>query len=177
MFSSATRTFSFTVDTKAPLLRLDQPATVRPGEPLVVHGTLEPRARLVRGRKAIEVDAGGRFALRSLPAPRSFVLAATDAAGNTSRWKVPVTIAPRRPKERIRSVHITAYGWADKTLRDGVLALVRNKKINAIELDLKDEAGEIGWNPQVPLARQIGSALKIYDLGRRSASCTPRAFA
>jgi hypothetical protein len=63
-------------------------------------------------------------------------------------------------------VHVTAYGWADNTLRQGVMALVRAHKINSVELDLKDEAGEIGWNAQVPLARQMHSALAIYDLGK-----------
>ena len=46
------------------------------------------------------------------------------------------------------------------------MALVRAHKINSVELDLKDEAGEIGWNPQVPLARRMHSALAIYDLGK-----------
>ena len=49
---------------------------------------------------------------------------------------------------------------------EGVMALVRAHKINSVELDLKDEAGEIGWNPRVPLARQMHSALAIYDLGK-----------
>ena len=166
MFSSTTRRFPFVVDTVAPRLRLDHPATVRPGAPLVVRGRLEPGERLVRDGRKIPVDDGGRFVLRSLPAPRAVLVVATDEAGNSSRWRVPVTIAPRRPKEPVRSVHVTAYGWADDTLRQGVMALVRAHKINSVELDLKDESGEIGWNPQVPLARRMHSALAIYDLGK-----------
>ena len=54
-----------------------------------------------------------------------------------------------------------------------MLDLVRAKKINAVELDLKDEAGEVGWASGVPLAKRIGSQLRIYDLARlRSTGCT-----
>jgi hypothetical protein len=166
LFATATRTFRFTVDTSPPILRLAQPAVVQTGEPLLVRGTLEPGARLARGGKEIELDDAGGFEVREAAAPKSFEVLATDAAGNRSRWRIPVTLAPRRPKEPLRSVHVTAYGWANEELREGVMALVRAGKINAIELDLKDEAGEIGFNPPLPRARRIGAALPIYDLGK-----------
>ena len=48
------------------------------------------------------------------------------------------------------------------------------KKINAVELDLKDEAGEVGWNPKIPLARQMRSALPIsYSMVRMCGWRTP----
>jgi len=166
VLGSARKVFTFTVDTTPPTLRLDAPAFVRPGTPLAVRGTLEPGARLERGGTPVSVDADGAFVLRGKSAPRSFVLRATDLAGNSSRWRVPVTVAPRRPKELIRSVHVTAYGWANDELREGVLALVRDGRINAIELDLKDEAGEIGFNPPIARARRNKAALPIYDLGK-----------
>jgi len=166
VFGSARKVFTFRVDTTPPMLRLGAPAVVRPGTPLVVRGTLEPGARLERSGASVPVDAEGAFVLRVRSAPRSFVLLATDRAGNSSRWRVPVTVAPRRPKEPVRSVHVTAYGWADDELREGVLALVRAGKINAIELDLKDEAGEIGFNPPIARARRNKAALPIYDLGK-----------
>ena len=166
LFSTATRTFRFTVDTSPPILRLAQPAVVRTGEPLLVRGTLEPGAGLVRGGERIELDDEGSFELRETTPPKSVEVLATDAAGNRSRWRIPVTVVPRRPKEPLRSVHVTAYGWANDDLREGVLALVRAGKINAIELDLKDEAGEIGFNPPIARARRTGAALPVYDLGK-----------
>jgi hypothetical protein len=166
LFATATRTFRFTVDTSPPILRLARPAVVRSGEPLLLRGTLEPGGRLVRGGREIELDEDGAFELREARAPKRIEVLATDAAGNRSRWRIPVTLAPRRPKEPVRSVHVTAYGWANDELREGVLALVRAGKINAIELDLKDEAGEIGFNPPLARARRIGAALPIYDLGK-----------
>ncbi|HXH87868.1 MAG TPA: putative glycoside hydrolase [Gaiellaceae bacterium] len=166
LFSTARRAFHFTVDTTPPILKLAQPAVVQMGQPLVLRGTVEPGASLVRGGKAITLDDEGAFEVREAAAPRSLEVLATDAAGNRSRWRVPVTVAPRRPKEPLRSVHITAYGWANDELRAGVMALVRAGKINAIELDVKDEAGEIGFNPSIARAREIKAALPIYDLGK-----------
>ncbi|MGZ8696187.1 MAG: putative glycoside hydrolase [Gaiellaceae bacterium] len=163
-FGSARRVFSFTIDTAAPTVRLEGPAVVPRGMPLVVRGKLEPGSRLEGNRTPVTVESGGRFTLKEELPPRSFVLRATDAAGNSSRWRVPVTVVPRRPKEPIRSVHVTAYGWADATLRKGIMALVRAGKINAVQLDLKDESGEVGWASGVPLAKQLGAQLDIYDL-------------
>ena len=165
LFTNAVRSFAFVVDTKAPGLELDQPAVVNAGQPLRLAGALEPGTTLgVAQGPAVPLDEGGRFSLTVADPPVRLTLLATDAAGNTSRWLVPVTIAPRRPKEPIRAVHVTAYAWADATLRQGVLDLIAEGRINAVELDLKDEAGEIGWNAPVPLARQIGASLEIFDL-------------
>ena len=110
------------------------------------------------------MEPDGGFTVGAESPPRSFVLSATDEAGNSSRWRVPVTVVPRRPKEPIRAVHVTAYGWADADLRKGIMALVRAGKINAVQLDLKDESGEVGWASGVPLAKQLGAQLDIYDL-------------
>ena len=164
LFGSGTRSFSFVVDTQPPRLRLDQPAVLRRGERLTVRGVVEPGARLRSGTVAIKVEERGTFVFRPAVTPRRLLLDATDRAGNTSRWRVPVTVVPRRPSVPIRAVHVTAYAWADETLRAAIEALIRERRINAVELDLKDEAGEVGWNPTVPLARQMGSALDVYDL-------------
>ncbi|MEJ7569595.1 MAG: putative glycoside hydrolase [Gaiellaceae bacterium] len=164
IFGAAERSFRFVVDTSPPKLELAGPAVVNRGKPLRIAGTLEPGAALASGTKTIPVAADGTFELHSEIAPRRLLLTATDAAGNSSRWRVPVTVVPRRPSSPIRSVHVTAYGWADDSLRAGVMELIRARKINAVELDLKDESGEVGWPSGVPLAKQMGSQLEIYDL-------------
>ena len=165
LLRSASRTFAFVVDTTAPALKLDAPAVVRPGARLELAGTVEPDARLVVGERAVEVDGEGRFAYQAEAPPASLLVTATDAAGNASRWRVPVTVVPRRPAQPVRSVHVTAYAWADAGLRRGILDLIRARKINAVELDLKDESGEIGWDAAVPLARSIGASKDVFDLG------------
>ncbi len=163
---SSTRTFRFSVDTDAPLLKLARPAAGLRGKPLELSGTVEPGAHLRHGRRVVQLDQKGAFRYAVAPSLRRLVLTATDAAGNSSRWRVPVTVVPRRPNRPIRAVHVTAYAWADNDLRDGVLELVRAKKINAVELDLKDESGEVGWESGVPLAKSMRAQLRIYDLSQ-----------
>jgi peptidoglycan/xylan/chitin deacetylase (PgdA/CDA1 family) len=168
LFTTARRRVEFEVDTTAPLLRLDAPAAHRPGQPVRVAGRVEPSARLTRSGRDVALDEDGvfRFELAERPPRGAFVLEVADRAGNRSRWQVPVSVIPRQPVQLVRAVHVTSYGWADASLRRGVLALVDEQKINAIELDLKDEAGLIGWDAAVPYGRRIGAVEDVYDLGR-----------
>ncbi len=165
-FLSAERELRFRIDTQAPSLKLAAPATARRGAPLEMRGRVESGAKLRHGSGIVALDEDGRFRLVLRQSPRRLVLTATDAAGNSSRWRVPVTVVPRLPARSIRAVHVTAYAWADDDLRRAVLDLVRAKKINAVQLDLKDESGEVGWQSGVPLARRMGAQLDVYDLGR-----------
>ena len=165
-FRETTRSFRFVVDTTAPHLRLARPAGARPGRPVLVRGTVEPGATLRVGGRTVVLDGKGAFVVREPAGTRSLVAAVADAAGNVSRWRIPVTVTPRRAPEPLRAVHVTSYAWADPTLRRGIMALIREGRINAVELDLKDEAGEVGWNADVPLARRMGSALGVFDLGK-----------
>ena len=162
--AETTRGWSFTVDTTPPSIKLDGPAAARPRKPLVLEGTVEPGAQLVIAGRAAEVD-DGRFAARfSPPLPRKLLLEAVDLAGNSATRRVAVDIIPRRPAEPVRAVHVTSYGWADADLRRGVMKLIDEKRINAIEIDLKDEAGQVGFDAPVPLGRQIGAVGHVYDL-------------
>jgi len=166
LFTTTQRRIAFRVDTTAPLLRLDAPAAHRPGEPIRIAGGVEPSARLTRSGRVVPVDDEGAFRLELMTRPPrgAFVLEAADRAGNRSRWQIPVSVIPRRPVEPVRSVHVTSYGWADRSLRNGVLALVEADKVNTIELDLKDESGLLGWDAAVPYARRIGAVEDVYDL-------------
>ena len=38
-----------------------------------------------------------------------------------------------------------------------MLSLLSERRINAVELDIKDELGIVGWRSGVPLARKIGA--------------------
>ena len=162
--AETTRGWSFTVDTKPPSIELDGPAAAKPRRPLVLEGRIEPGARLQIAGRAAEVD-DGRFAARiSPPLPRRLLLEAVDLAGNSATRRVAVEIIPRRPAEPVRAVHVTSYAWADADLRRGVMKLIDEKRINAIEIDLKDESGEVGFDASVPLGRQIGAVRRVYDL-------------
>jgi peptidoglycan/xylan/chitin deacetylase (PgdA/CDA1 family) len=162
--AETTRSWSFTVDTTPPSIKLDGPAAARPRQPLVLKGTTEPGSRLLIAGRAAEVDDGSFAARISPPLPRRLLLEAVDLAGNSATRRVAVEIIPRRPAEPIRAVHVTSYAWADADLRRGVMKLIDQKRINAIEIDLKDESGEVGFDASVSLGRQIGAVRHVYDL-------------
>jgi peptidoglycan/xylan/chitin deacetylase (PgdA/CDA1 family) len=162
--ASAARSWEFTVDTTPPSIRLDAPARARPRRALMASGVVERGSRIRVAGRAAAVD-GGRFSLRvAPPLPRMLLLEAVDSAGNRATRRVPIEIVARRPPVPVRAVHVTFYGWADADLRRGVLQLIAERRINAIEIDLKDESGDVGFDASVPLGRRIGAVKRIYDL-------------
>ena len=64
----------------------------------------------------------------------------------------------------MRGVHVTAAAWSDPVLRAGVLALIDQGRIDTVALDLKDEAGIVGYDTEVPRALEIGAAVRHFDL-------------
>jgi hypothetical protein len=109
----------------------------------------------------IELDEHGRFTVDyKTPPAGPIVLRTEDAAGYKVTREVFVPIA--RPN--VRGVHMSAISWRTKDLRQGVFDLIDEGKVNTVELDLKDEDGEVGYDSKVPLAKQIGSAKHYYDL-------------
>jgi len=162
--ASASRGWTFVVDTTPPQIRLDKPVSAKQRRPLVARGEVEPGSRLRIDGRTVPVD-DGRFIVRvAPPVPQALVLEAVDRAGNRSRRPVRVEIVPRRPAVPVRAVHVTFYGWADRDLRRGVMKLIDDKRINAIEIDLKDESGVVGFDAPVALGRRIGAVQRIYDL-------------
>ena len=162
--ASATHAWRFTVDTTPPSIRLDGPATAKRGGPLVANGMVEPGSSIRVAGRAAAVD-DGRFTVRvAPPLPKTLLIRAVDGAGNRAARRVPVEIVARRPPVPVRAVHVTFYGWADADLRRGVLKLIDERRINAIEIDLKDESGDVGFDASVPLGRRIGAVKRIYDL-------------
>jgi hypothetical protein len=165
-WSTGKATWSFTVDTIAPTIQVTKSSLSAPVRSSYrLEGVAEAATGLtVDGRPAELKD--GRFVLTLDAAPDApLELEARDAAGNVALSTVAVSLVPREPTQPIRAVHMSADAWANDGLRAGVLDLIEQKKINAVELDLKDESGVIGWDASVPLGRKIGAVRDIYDLG------------
>jgi hypothetical protein len=166
-FSDSRASWTFTVDTRAPAIRITQASLeARRGADYTLRGAVEPAARLrVNGRPA-PVDELGRFAVPFAGTPtRTVVVLAHDRAGNVTDSRFKVATAPRLPRNPVRAVHVSADAWAHDRLRADVMKLLREKRINTVELDLKDELGIVGWRSGVPLARRIGAEHATYDLG------------
>jgi hypothetical protein len=106
--------------------------------------------------------AGARFvigddAASNAAAPKSEPVAATPKP----KAKVAVR-TPRALPDEVRGIHVTmALASLDGKIAE-YLKLV-DQGMNTLELDIKDENGEIGFLPSsVPLARDVGAAKPYY---------------
>lgn len=161
----------FVVDDTPPAIAL--PSRLEPTgvcRPLTVKGRVEPSSSLTLGGQPLK-HSNGAFTLtfdRPPPAPQR--LTATDAAGNVTSIEV---IAPIEYPGG-QGVHVTAAAWAYEPLRRGILALIDSGLISAVQLDLKDEGGIVGYDSQHPLANQIGAVRTEYKLKETVAALKDR---
>ncbi|MGW5055610.1 putative glycoside hydrolase [Actinokineospora sp. NPDC004072] len=148
----------FTVDGTPPKLSVSADAVTDLRQPVEVRGTAEGASALSMDGKPVELGPDGHFAV-TLPTAATVRFEAQDAAGNRTEQKF--SVETRHPG--MRAVHMSAAGWASKPLRDPVLQMAREGRIDTVQLDIKDESGEIGYQSQVPLAKEIGSTRDYYD--------------
>ncbi|WP_258174646.1 putative glycoside hydrolase [Actinopolyspora mortivallis] len=150
----------FTVDATAP--ELETPDSVT-GESFSAPVTVEGRAR---GADWIEVagqrvspDESGRFSRELDDPPATVTVTAGDRAGNSSSAEVRVEM----DHPGMRAVHMSGMAWASDQLREPVLRMAREGRIDTVELDLKDESGEVQYDSGVPLAERIGADKGYFD--------------
>ena len=66
--------------------------------------------------------------------------------------------------EHIRGVHVTSYAVAEPSLFEPIMALADPQVgMNSIQIDIKDERGEVAFTTPIPLARESGAHMNIYD--------------
>ncbi len=161
LFGTTSSGRAFTVDSRAPDLQLPAvAATVPIDQPVSIDGTTDEAATVTADGASVD-SSGTTFHLRFPYPPAAPVLVtATDAAGNVATASVIVPVA--RPVSN--GVHVTALAWGDPQLHADVLSLIDNHQINAVELDLKDESGIVGYDSAVPLAKEIGAVQQSYTL-------------
>ncbi|MBI2684562.1 MAG: hypothetical protein HYX33_04100 [Actinobacteria bacterium] len=157
--------WTFTVDRAPPVPSIlsGREGNAR-GRPVrIVGGVNEPARVLVNGRPVLVAD--NRFQI-ALPAPpdRPLTVRAIDRAGNSSTITVPVAVTPRTPQKPVRGVHVSAIAWRNRTVREEIFAQIAAGALTTVELDLKDERGEIGYTSSVPLARRMDASRGYYDL-------------
>ena len=160
-FGTATAAVTFTVDGTPPtvdLPRVFDPVTL--GEPVVLAGSVEAGVSLQIGDQRLDT-ASGSFSL-TLPSPPGgpVPVVATDAAGNSTTFDVIVPIG----YPHTTGVHVSAAAWDHDGLRSGIVELIEQGRINAVQLDLKDESGRIGYTSSIPLARRSGATQDLFDL-------------
>lgn len=151
---------AFTVDATPPTLQVQPPAPVEPGAPGEIRGTATGASSLLARGEPVPLAEDGTFLVAVPPASPTVELQAGDAAGNTVTQQVRVPV--RHPG--MRAVHMSAHAWSAASLREPVLQLAREGRIDTVQLDIKDESGEIGYTSQVPLAQEIGATRDHYDV-------------
>jgi hypothetical protein len=153
--------WTFEVDATPPALEVAMPeGGLVAGQPVTIAGSTEPGATVLIGDQEVVAGADGAFSLE-LPSPPEgeLALAAIDAAGNRTDDAVSgfVVVPSRATADEIRSVHVSFCGWATPSLRDPILAQIESGLITAVQLDLKDETGKIGFATENELAARVGA--------------------
>jgi hypothetical protein len=87
------------------------------------------------------------------------------AAAREQGSPAPQILQPRPLPEEVRGVHVTMALAGIPGKLEQYIAM-KNAGLNAIELDVKDEHGEIGFLAKVPLARRVGATKPYYDAER-----------
>jgi hypothetical protein len=153
--------WKFVVDDSPPQLTVPMPLPPTAiCDPVELEGRVEPGSELFLDGQPLAHD-DGRFTTRfDQPPARPLMLTAIDRAGNETRAEV---IAPVH-YPGAQGVHVTAAAWAYPPLRQGILDLIDQGRVSAVELDLKDEGGTVGYDSNVPLAHQIGAVRPEYEL-------------
>ncbi|HEU5277398.1 MAG TPA: putative glycoside hydrolase [Gaiellaceae bacterium] len=87
------------------------------------------------------------------------------AAARAQDAPAPRILQPRPLPGEMRGIHVTmALAGLPRKL-DEYIAMKR-AGLNTIELDVKDENGELGFPAKVPLAHKVGAALRYYPAER-----------
>ncbi|MEU4806161.1 putative glycoside hydrolase [Actinosynnema sp. NPDC023587] len=149
---------TFTIDGTPPAVAVEPAEATSPRGPLTVRGTVDGADTILLGDREVPVR-DGRFEASLDAVPAQLKVRSADRAGNTAQQDVAIKVT----HPGMRAVHLSATAWATPELRDPVLALAREHRIDTVQLDIKDESGEIGYDSQVPLARQIGASRGYYD--------------
>jgi hypothetical protein len=162
VIGNADFTWDFTVDSKPPAVEVTPPgAPVALDQGGVVEGTTEPGSTVTADGRELRVDEKGRFRLEfSRPPAGAVAIRATDEARNATTVEAIVPVAYPSP----RAVHMTAASWDSTQLRNGVLQMLDERRIDTVVIDLKDQDGVVGYDTSVPRAQQIGAVTLFYDL-------------
>jgi hypothetical protein len=147
--------------------RLSVPRELVPSEPGFVNtlrGLADGAVRLRANGEPVELDSGGGFAVHIPQSWTKVRLVAIDRAGGRTERVVRITPQPT-PVEQAPTiaVHVTIEGWATPEVHDQIVAMAEAGLINAVELDIKDDDGEIGYPSKVPLANRANAVRTYYD--------------
>jgi hypothetical protein len=147
--------------------RLSVPSEMAPSVPgrvMTLRGLVDGAAKLTANGDPVELDGGGGFAVH-IPQSWSRVrLVATSPKGEKNETFVAIKRNPARANPpAVRAVHVRGQDWIRPEVHDEIVAMAQAGQINAVQLDIKGEAGEIGYESKVRFAQTIGASSGYYD--------------
>jgi hypothetical protein len=175
----ALHTWRFEVKAEPPSVELTSPeGAVGEGEPVTVAGITEPGATVAVGGEEVTADDDGAFELEVETADGGLTIVVTDVAGNTTELTDAIAVVASRVEvDEVRTVHATFWAWATPSLREPIVQMIEDGRINSLQLDLKDEGGHLGYPSEVALAQQIGADIGPLDLEEAVAGLHERGVA
>jgi hypothetical protein len=154
-----TTELTFTVDETPPGLAVAPVPDTPLDAAATVQGTADGASTVLANGQPVELADDGAFTVPVPAGTPAVDLEAKDEAGNTTTEHVSIPV--HHPG--MRAVHMTASAWSSDTLREPIMQMAEEGRIDTIQLDIKDESGQIGYLSQVPLAQQIGATRDYYD--------------
>ena len=162
VFGNASYTARFHVDDTPPSLELPILAAVPIDEAVSASVTAEEGATLTVDGEPVELDDGILELSFDEPPVAPLEIVATDAAGNETAGSLNFPVE----YPGTRGVHVTGTGWRDPSIREPILGALRAGRIDSVQLDLKDELGEVNYPSQVPEAQAVGATRDYFDLAQ-----------
>ena len=88
-----------------------------------------------------------------------------ETSSNESNDTPPVTIVQTDKKipENIKAIYATGWVMGTKSIREDVVATLKENGYNAIVIDIKDEAGQLLYMSSVQTAKDIGASVKMIS--------------
>lgn len=160
---------SFVVDTTAPHIDVLEPlGPVAPNQAMTVRfSTDDPAATVSINGQHLDASEDGSYQQGfDLPPDAPVMVVAIDAVGNVAEQSLNIILAlpGNEGGPPIRGVHASGYTWASSVLKDPIMQMIEDGLINTVEIDLKDENGEVWYDTGVALAHEIGAVNELWDL-------------
>ena len=163
LLDEARFTWEFVVDGTPPVIDVVSPQPAAP-----ICSPVEVTGRTETGLASFQIagedhDVGGDGSFRlefDQPPIGPILLTAEDVAGN--RAAAEIVIPVEYPSTQ--GIHVTAAAWGYDPLREHVLEIVDAGLVSAVQIDIKDEGGIVGYDTDVDLAHDIGAVRQEYVL-------------
>jgi hypothetical protein len=151
---TATVGITFTLDQTPPTIEL--PETVQAWgyrAPLTVDLHIGDATEVTADGGEVELGDDGRATARFATTPQVVAVTAVDAVGNSTTAELPVVV--HFPGGQ--AVHTTPSAWRYEPKRTPIIELLEAGLIDAVQMDIKDELGDVGWDTDVELADLSGA--------------------